>query len=86
MRNFGKRAKDKVTGFTGIIYARCSYITGCDQYGLMTKAGKDGSYKTDFFDVHRVEILGEGVSVKSVADARDTGGPQIAPSASNARR
>ena len=38
----GSKAKDKITGFTGIIAARSNHITGCDTYGLCPEVDKDG--------------------------------------------
>lgn len=60
----GLLAKDKVTGFKGIITYRVEYMTGCDQYGLspeMTTKDKEIP-KAEQFDESRIEILGEGVS------------------------
>lgn len=75
MENLGKKAKDKVTGFEGIIVSKITYLTGCDQYGI-TPPAKDGKVAgTDYFDVKRVEIIGDGVSIESVADEKDPGGP-----------
>lgn len=34
----GLKAKDKITGFEGIITARCEYLTGCNQYCLTPQA------------------------------------------------
>jgi len=33
----GKKAKDKITGFVGIIIGRAQYLTGCDQYALVAE-------------------------------------------------
>lgn len=73
--NLGKKAKDKVTGFEGIIIGKIEYLTGCDQYGL-TPPAKDGKCEPcQWFDHRRVEILGEGVSIEEVAETKDPGGP-----------
>ena len=32
--NFGKKGRDIITKFEGIITCKISYLTGCDQYGL----------------------------------------------------
>lgn len=70
----GKQARDKVTGFEGIITARCEYLTGCAQYGISPPA-KDGKVEnTLYFDEGRVEVIGAGVTAESVASAK-TGGP-----------
>lgn len=44
----GLRAKDKISGFEGVITSRVQYLTGCDRYYLQPKAKNgafvDGSY------------------------------------------
>lgn len=65
--NLGKKAKDKITGFSGIIIGKINYLFGCDQYGIAPEIGKDGKPgETHWFDVGRIEITGKGVSQKSV--------------------
>ena len=50
MIQLGQKAKDKVTGFEGIIIGRCQYLTGCDQYGLVPPA-RDGKIEpAQWFD------------------------------------
>lgn len=67
MQNFGKEGKDKITGFVGIITARCDYMYGCGQYCLTAKLDKDGKTQDGkWFDVGRIEIIGEGVNVSDV--------------------
>ena len=77
MIKLGLKAKDKITGFKGIITARVQYITGCDQYCLVPKASggeiKDGQY----FDESRLDIVGKGIKVKEVQDEVDPGGPNM---------
>jgi len=61
MIELGQKAKDKVTGFTGVIVSRITYLFGCDQYGLSPEA-KDGKLNdTLYFDEGRIEILGRGI-------------------------
>lgn len=71
----GLKAKDKITGFQGIIIGRAEYLTGCTQYGVCPKA-KEGekTLGTEWFDEGRIEITGDGVTVKDVA-ADQNGGP-----------
>lgn len=38
----GKKAKDKISGYSGIIVSRCDYLTGCDRYVLKSTELKDG--------------------------------------------
>lgn len=73
MENFGKKAKDKITGFEGIIIGKIQYLTGCDQYGIAPEA-KDGKVNdTNWFDTGRVVITGDGVTVPEVASAKNGG-------------
>lgn len=55
--NIGKKAKDKVTGFIGIIVGSADYLYGCKQYLLVPKVKKDGSLDSGrWFDEGRLEI------------------------------
>lgn len=70
---FGKKAKDKITGFEGIITGKVTYMFGCAQYGL-TPPVKDGKLEqTHYFDEGRIEIIGEGISPEAVT-ASEAGG------------
>lgn len=53
---FGSTVQEKVTGYTGVVTAHAQYMTGCDQYAVVTKAGADGSFKTEWFDEGRLEL------------------------------
>ena len=49
----GDEARDKVSGFKGIVTCAAQYITGCDCYMLTSKkCGDDGKW----FDVGRLEV------------------------------
>jgi hypothetical protein len=37
MIELGQEARDKITGFKGIVTARLTFLYGCDQYGLPRK-------------------------------------------------
>lgn len=70
MLKLGLEVKDKITGFTGIITARASYITGCDKYGVTPPVDKDGKVRdSEWFDDGRLEIIGKGVAVDDVTMA-----------------
>lgn len=67
MENFGKKATDKVTGFTGIITAKALYMYGCAQYLLTPKVDKDGKRQDgEWFDEGRIEIAGAEINPDSV--------------------
>jgi hypothetical protein len=75
MIELGKKARDKVTGFEGVITGRAQYLTGCDQY-VVVPLVKDGSFQRgEWFDEGRLEVIGEGISAADVAGTRP-GGPQ----------
>jgi len=67
MENLGKKATDKVTGFKGVITSKHSYLTGCNQYGVVPTAGKDnkpGGAK--YFDEGRLKIGKRKINLKDV--------------------
>lgn len=80
MINLGKEAQDKITGFMGIIVAKITYLTGCDQYGLAPLIHDGKVESTAYFDTPRIEIIGEGVSVKEVVGTVAGGINRDAPS------
>ncbi len=65
----GKKAKDKITMFEGIIIARAEHLFGCNTYGLAPQAFDKGTNKrgdTEWFDEGRLEIIGEGIAPEDV--------------------
>jgi len=66
MDKLGKHAKDKVTGFSGIIIGKITYLFGCTQYGIAPASTEGKVNDTYWFDEGRVEILGKGVSKEEV--------------------
>lgn len=77
--SLGKKGRDKITGFEGVITACCSYLTGCDQFGL-TPPVKDGKLESSqWFDTGRVEIIGEGVRANDVRGEKNGGPNRDAP-------
>lgn len=72
MEKLGKLAKDKITGFEGIITSKHIYLTGCTQYGLQPKIDKDGKVPDkNYFDEGRLEIIGDGFSSDQVSAEKD---------------
>jgi len=64
--NLGKLARDKVTGFEGVITILGIHLYGCNTYTLSPKA-KDGKLEDNrTFDMGRIEIIGEGVKPAEV--------------------
>ena len=72
-------AKDKITGFEGIITGVARYITGCDQYLVQPKA-KGGDHKDAlWFDEGRLTV-GEGrLIVEEDVESRGDGACGSAP-------
>ena len=67
MENFGKKAVDVVTGFSGVITAKTIYMYGCSQYLLTPRVDKDGKRQDgEWFDEGRLEILTEEINPDSV--------------------
>ena len=71
--NLGDKVKDIVTGFTGIITAKTTFLNGCVRVSVQSDKLKDG-IPTDpqWFDEPQVRI----VKPNAVSEgSRDTGGP-----------
>lgn len=63
----GNEAKDKITGFQGIVTGHADYLTGCDQFLLQPKCDKDDSYPSShWFDEGRLELVGESMTKDDV--------------------
>lgn len=63
----GKKAKDKITGFQGILTARCEFLTGCNRYAIQPTELKDGKpIDAIYFDEAQIEIVSDGISEKDV--------------------
>jgi hypothetical protein len=84
--NLGDFAKDIVTGFEGIVTGKASYLTGCNQYSLVSKVNKNGESKCNWYDENRIEVLKTKVVEipttkikKGIVDIFLTGGPQENP-------
>lgn len=57
--NLGKKGKDIISGFEGIIIGYCKYLTGCNQYLIRPACCKNDGSMPDahWLDEDRVEIL-----------------------------
>ena len=79
MNKLGRQARDKVTGFEGIIIGKANYLFGCSQYALTPKA-KEGELKDgQWFDEGRIEIIGEGIAPEEVRVEKNGGINKDAP-------
>jgi len=60
----GKIAKDKITGFKGIVMGRAEYLTGCKKYAIQPqKLNKDNKPSDwEWFDeMNMEEVAGRGI-------------------------
>lgn len=72
--DFGVKAKDVITGFTGVVTGHTSYISGCSQVLLQPPMGKDGKRPDgEWFDEQRVVPVSG--AKKIVLDNSKTPGP-----------
>jgi hypothetical protein len=72
----GKKGKDVITGFEGVIIGKVKYLTGCNQYLLSGPSlnGKVG--ESNWFDTDRVEILdGDAVVLLRTYNGSDMPAP-----------
>ena len=76
--NLGEFARDKVTGFEGIITAYAKHLYGCDSYFLTPRVTKDMKREdSGWFDVGRIAIIkGKGINPKTVK-AEKNGGEEL---------
>jgi hypothetical protein len=77
MLELGKKGKDKVTGFEGVITGHAKYLYGCDLYALTPTVDKDGKIcETNWFDEGRIEVIGDGIKAEDVrAEKNGAGSP-----------
>jgi hypothetical protein len=81
MINLGQKAKDKITGFRGIITGRAQYLYGCDQYCIVPPA-QDGKIASgEWFDEGRIEVIGPGVLPEEVQVSKPGGPNRESPQA-----
>jgi len=53
----GDRVKEKITGYAGVVTAKCEYITGCKQVLVNPPLKADGGYEDPrWFDEDRVDV------------------------------
>ena len=63
----GKTGRDKITGFSGVLTARCEFLTGCNRYCVQPTELKDGKpIDSIYFDEAQIEIMGEGITSEEV--------------------
>ena len=84
MIKLGSNAKDKITGFTGVITAHAKHLYGCDTYGITPAVDKDGKPQdTYWFDEGRIEVLTGGINPEDVQTDKNGADENPKPSRSN---
>ena len=83
MLKLGDIAKDKISGFTGVVVARIDYITGCVQFRLQPQSLHEGKPVDAFwFDEMCLQLCPEAAQVElaipELAGAFPPGGPVVA--------
>ncbi len=75
--NLGDVAKDKISGFQGVVVAETRWLNNCRRLTLAPqKLAKDGKTRdSDTFDEMQLVLVKRGV----VDDVRKTGGPRPEP-------
>ena len=80
--DLGDRVRDILTGFTGIVTGRVSYLTGCDQVLLLPRSSDETKMNdAQWFDIERVQLVDKG----AVALAAAPGGMDLPLPATGAR-
>jgi hypothetical protein len=79
--NLGEEAKDKITGFKGILTGYMKCLTGCDQYCIQPKCEgvlADKLPEANWIDEGRVELI-EGIGVEPGKVASKSGRGSCCP-------
>lgn len=74
MIKLGQKARDKVTGFEGILTGKAQYLYGCTQYCIVPPAKDSKIEDSHWFDEGRIEVIGPGVQPADVQTEKP-GGP-----------
>jgi hypothetical protein len=87
MTKLGDLAQDKISGFKGIVMARCEWLYGCVRVTLQPQEVHDGKpVDQQTFDEDQVRVLTAGVESSETAPERRGGGREMPPSAPANRR
>ena len=53
----GKKAKDKTTGFTGIVSAKAEYLGGYNSVLISARVNKEGKVEEKWIDINNIVII-----------------------------
>lgn len=74
-QHMGRKGRDRITGFEGVVTGHCEYLTGCHQTLLIPPVDDKGAARDgQWFDDQRIEILADAAIV---LDNGDTPGCDI---------
>lgn len=84
----GKKVKDKISGFKGVVVGETRWLWGCLRVGVeRRKVNNDGKVSDpEWFDVDRVEVIAGSKTMRIVSTKAETavvGGPESDPSRSS---
>lgn len=76
----GNKVKDRVSGFTGIMVGRTSYLQGCDRCAVQPPVNKDGTLpEMKHFDEPDLVFVDGGV-IPNVTKGNPGGPRSVSPS------
>jgi len=73
MELLGKKAKDKISGFTGVATSMHIYLTGCTQFGIQAECKDNSLPDIKFFDEGRLEFESETVFKPESVKGKENG-------------
>lgn len=79
----GDICRDRITGFSGVVYGLHQYLTGCNKVSLApqeldVQTGKPK--ETQWFDEQQLEVIGHAAGlVDEPEDTKPVGGPSEQP-------
>lgn len=75
----GIKARDRITGFEGIIVHHTKFITGCDHVGLQPVGDKDDpNPDCGNFDYRQVEVIDNTqITIDDTDEDDERGGPEL---------
>ena len=77
----GDTARDKITGFQGIVMCHTKWLTGCDVFGIAPRVMDGGKpQEMQHFDVERVDVVERGTVVIGNAEQGAASMPPGGPS------
>lgn len=76
----GDTARDKITGYEGVVVGLCEYLTGCNQVLLIpTTLPADGKRPNgEWFDIDRCEITERNTFERSAVSSTTRPGSDLA--------